>query len=345
MVQINLSGMWKVSSKSPGSASPSDIFVAGFHYSVYSSDCDGSNSRDIAAPIPVVYVMFSCGNIAVICLQTLTVVAYCLSEESTESSGLSSILKKRSGGGAKKSSNDSYRDSSFNEFDGSDNECEGDSTAPTRTVIACTVTDYSNAVMKRPQFKGAYIIKELDGKKGVSLTFLSLHGAVEPSPASPPASRKYDTSREERAVSQERANVRPRSQSNADAYMSNNGSSKTSSRQYHSQLPRYLIIAVGTCIVTYDIGKFCKLSSSAGRTRRSYSIVSYSGESNDSTAEVRLHLFSFLTYLLIYLLTTILPSCVAACMRVLIDCSLAMTANCCNHFIHMHTKILTYFQI
>lgn len=302
MAQINLSGMWKVSSKNPGSASSSDIFVAGLYYSVYSSDCDTGNSRDIAAPIPVVYVAFSCGNIAVICLQTLSMVAYCVSDDNSEGgSGLSSILKKRSGGGAKKSSNDSHRDSTFNEFDGSDNEGEVDSTILSKTVISCTVTDSSHTVMKSPQYKGAYIIKELDGgKKGISLTFLSLHGAAEPTPSvsSPATSRKYDsqsqTAREDRDRDRdsERGSSRPRSQSSVDAYSSNNGSSKTSPRQYHSQLPRYLLIAVGTSIVTYDLGKFCKASSSAGRSRRSYSIISYSGESSEAAAEVRLFLTS-----------------------------------------------------
>ena len=298
MVQINLSGMWKVSSKNPGSASPSDIFVAGLYYSVYSSDCDAGNSRDIAAPTPVVYVAFSCGNIAVICLQTLSMVAYCVSEDKSEGgSGLSSILKKRSGAGAKKSSNDSHRDNTFNEFDGSDNEGEVDSTILSKTVISCTVTDSSHTVMKTPQYKGAYIIKELDGgKKGISLTFLSLHGVAEPSPSvsSPATSRKYDsqTAREDRDRDSERGNSRPRSQSSVDAYSSNNGSSKTSPRQYYSQLPRYLLIAVGTSIVTYDLGKFCKVSSSVGRSRRSYSIISYSGEPSETAAEVRLFLTS-----------------------------------------------------
>ena len=293
MVQINLSGMWKVSSKNPGSAPSSDIFVAGLYFSVYSSDCDTGNSRDVAAPVPVVYVIFSCGNVAVICLQTLTMLAYCLGEDSSEGTGLSSILKKRSGGGAKKPSNDSHRDSTFNEFDGSDNECEGDTAMLSRTVISCTVTDSSHTVMKNPQYKGAYIIKELEGKKGISLTFLSLHGAADFSVLSPSTSRKCDTAREDRdTATQERANLRPRSLSSVDAISSGNGSSKASPRQYNSQLPRYLLVTVGTCIVTYDIGKFCKVSSSVGRSRRSYSIVSYSGESSDSNAEVIMNVTS-----------------------------------------------------
>lgn len=278
MTAIDLSGMWKVSTKSPGNTPiNSEVTVTAMHYSLYWNENDSTGVRDVQTCIPVLYIMFSCGNIAVICLQTLTMLAYCLTEESTEMSGLQSILKKRVvANGKKETSRDGgQRDNRFSEYDSDGEDSEG---AVPKAAVAFAVTDASYTDISPPTHKASYCVRRsyVDGHEVRSFSFIALNGTGDFSPNS----EKSHTARGD--SSSDRSDNRNRSRSNSDAY----SSGKNSQYDNQSTSPRYLVVAIGASLVTYDISKFCKLSTSVGRPRRSFSVTSYNSETNDSLAEV-----------------------------------------------------------
>ena len=286
MTPVDLSGMWKVSTKSPSTpSSNSEISVTAMHYSLYWNENDSTGVRDAQTCIPVLYVMFSCGNIAVICLQTLAMLAYCLTEESTEMSGLQSILKKRVvANGKKETSRDrdsgGQRDNRFSEYD-SDGEDEG---VGPKAAVAFAVTDSSYTDISPPTHKASYCVRRsyIDGHEVRSFSFIALNGLGE-CPYSPDSEKCHAA----RDNSSDRSDSRNRSRSNSDAY----SSGKSSQYDNQSTSPRYLVVAIGASLVTYDISKFCKLSTSVGRPRRSFSVTSYNSETADSLAEVSKPLF------------------------------------------------------
>jgi hypothetical protein len=284
LVQIDLGGLWKASTKCPGSSNNSEIAVTALFYSLYSGASDYNSGRDTLSPIPVVYAIFACGNIAVVCLQTCTMVAYCLTEESTEVSGLGSILKKRTM--AKKElgkGTDFQRDDRFNEFE-SDAEGDGPEGSGLVSVATCTVTDAANNDIARPLHKATYSVKSVfqNGKQVISISFISLSCPVDSS--SSESSTKCNTARGE-SENQDRIDVRLRSRSNSDVHSTSSSSKGTLSDEQLGN-PRYLLVVVGTNLVTYDITKFCKLSVQLGRPKRSYSVTGYNSDSNDPTPEV-----------------------------------------------------------
>jgi hypothetical protein len=284
-LQVDLGGLWKASTKCPGSSNNSEIAVTGLFYSLYNGASDYNSSRDAMSPIPVVYAVFACGNIAVVCLQTCTMVAYCLTEESTEVSGLGSILKKRAIGKKELSKgNDLQRDDRFNEVE-SDAEGDGPEGSGLVSVATCIVTDAANNDIARPPHKASYSVKSVfqDGKQVISISFISLNCAVNSS--SSETSTKCNTARGE-SESQDRIDVRLRSRSNSDVYSTSSSCKGTLSDEQLGN-PRYLLVVVGTNLVTYDITKFCKLSVQLGRPKRSYSVTGYNSDSNDPTPEVK----------------------------------------------------------
>jgi hypothetical protein len=285
LLQVDLGGLWKASTKCPGSSNNSEIAVTGLFYSLYNGASDYNSSRDAMSPIPVVYAVFACGNIAVVCLQTCTMVAYCLTEESTEVSGLGSILKKRAIGKKELSKgNDLQRDDRFNEVE-SDAEGDGPEGSGLVSVATCIVTDAANNDIARPPHKASYSVKSVfqDGKQVISISFISLNCAVDSS--SSEISTKCNTARGE-SESQDRIDVRLRSRSNSDVYSTSSSCKGTLSDEQLGN-PRYLLVVVGTNLVTYDITKFCKLSVQLGRPKRSYSVTGYNSDSNDPTPEVK----------------------------------------------------------
>lgn len=229
------------------------------------------------SPLPVVYVVFACGNIAVVCLQTCTMVAYCLTEESTEVSGLGSILKKRAMGKKELGKGtDTLRDDRFNEVE-SDADGDGAEGMGLVSVSICTVTDAASNDIARPLHKATYSVKSVfqDGKQIISISFISLSCASDTSLSE--TSTKCNTARDSESQDRIDARLRSRSRSNSDVY-STSSSSKGALTDEQLGNPRYLLVVIGTNLVTYDISKFCKLSVQPGRPKRSYSVTGYQSD-------------------------------------------------------------------
>mmetsp|Transcript_3693 Transcript_3693/g.3844 ORF Transcript_3693/g.3844 Transcript_3693/m.3844 type:complete len:1029 (-) Transcript_3693:1985-5071(-) len=86
LTEINLSGMWKESPKSPlSSEGETESAVIGFVYSTYVENNE---------VVPVVYCIFHCGSVAVVCLQNGVLLAY-TSTEAIANQEVASIWKKR----------------------------------------------------------------------------------------------------------------------------------------------------------------------------------------------------------------------------------------------------------
>ena len=232
--------------------------MSGILYSAYSWDSDSGSSPNPDGPalIPVVYVTFSCGNVAVICLQTSALVAYGLSGENEDRASLHSVVKKQ------------LLSSRKLLVAGRDDDDDSDITDNNtfKLVVAAVVTNSANEVIQAPKCRATYSSNRslVDGKEVITFTFVSLTHQ-EASSAS--------------TQSQEQTFTRSRASSTVDAFATfrtpKGTEEDTQSNALEIPTPRYLLVAVWKSLVKYDISKFSRLTIpvSGGRSKRSYSIT------------------------------------------------------------------------
>ena len=267
--EVDLSGLLKISPAPVGS----EHYVSGILYSAYSWDADsGSGSNpDGPALIPVVYVTFSCGNVAVICLQTSALVAYGLSEENEDLASSQSIVKKK------------WLSTSKLLVGGKDGDDDSDitDTNTLKLVVAAVVTDSVNEVIHAPKCRATYSSNRsvVDGKEVLSFSFVSL-------------TRQEACSGN--IQSQEQTSTRSRASSTVDAFATfrtpKGTEEDTPSNVLEIPTPRYLLVTVWKSLVKYDISKFSRLTIpvSGGRSKRSYSISAPSVEALESLEVIKL---------------------------------------------------------
>ena len=270
-IEVDLSGLTKVSPKVAGS----DHYVTGIVYSAYSWDTDNGSNPDGPALIPVVYVTFSCGNVAVICLQTSALVAYGLSEENEDRPSLQTIIKRKML--SKSRSLAAGSDGGVGDLDSTDGGMP-------KLAVTATVVDSAFEIIKSPKCRATYSSTKrvIDGAEVTTLSFITLanqEGSSSSSNQSP-----------------EQSSTRSRAASSADAFSTfrtpKSGAEDGQSNLTETLPPRYLLVAVWKSLVTYDIVKFSRLTIpvSGGRSKRSYSIATPVAEVPESLEVIRVTL-------------------------------------------------------
>jgi hypothetical protein len=264
--------MWKESPKSPlTSEGESESAVIGFVYSTYAENNE---------LIPVVYCIFHCGSVAVVCLQNGVLLAYS-STEAIANQAVASIWKKRVI--PKVTSTDQLnrdknakneKTKNIGELNEKVKEEEYVEKESEKTAVATVVTDESYNIIKRPEYRSIYSEREFsDGKKPAFL-FYSL------------VTKDSDSTDARTNSSEDPIACRQSSFSNID--VRNSITNKDKKESIIS--PKYLIVVVGKELVTYDISKFSQLIQvQTSKPRRSYTITSNTPSvSTDQPVEVQL---------------------------------------------------------
>lgn len=262
LVEINLSSMWKESPKSPPTSEGEfESSVIGFVYSTYAENNELT---------PVVYCLFSCGSIAVVCLKNGVLLAYS-SAEVPVNQAVASIWKKRVVPKDIQVTDHLNREKnakteitkSYGEAVDKSNEDEYGRNVLRKTAVATVITDISYNIIKRPEYKSIYSERESNDERRPGFLFYSI--VTEDSSSA--ASEGCLTARTD--SSEEPIKCRHRSYSNLDVRTSI--TDKDTKESIIS--PKYLIAVTGGELVTYDISKFSKLIQ-ATKPRRSYTITS-----------------------------------------------------------------------
>jgi hypothetical protein len=254
--------MWKESPKSQlTSEGESESSVIGFVYSTYAENNE---------LIPVVYCLFSCGSIAVVCLQNGVLLAYS-SAEAPVNQAVASIWKKRVVpkdiqvtdhlNREKNAKNENTK--SYGETIDKSNEDEYGGNVLRKTAVATVITDISYNIIKRPEYKSIYSERESNDEKRPGFLFYS----IVTKDSNSAASEGCLTARTD--SSEDPIKCRQGSFPNLDVRTSI--TDKDTKESIIS--PKYLIVVAGGELMTYDISKFSKLIQ-ATKPRRSYTITS-----------------------------------------------------------------------
>ena len=279
--------------------------VTGITYSTYTSDSESNSSgKEGVSTIPVVYVTFANGNVCVICLQTNNLLAFSISEEYEDKSGLQSVLRKRVTQSIPKKNINNLNNSinlNLNSSNGHDNinvaeynnknnnydhdihdTDDSDNNNFLKNSTVSIVVDSLYQEIKIPLYQANYQIQktEFNGEEILHLKFIS----IILSNSNNVTCVKNESEKNLESLTQD-LSEKGRIRSNSE--INNSPSNKNQSNQTEGSSPRYLLVPLWNSLMTCDISKFCKLSLVVNRTRRSFSMTSYNPtEEAEQVAEV-----------------------------------------------------------